>query len=693
MKEKGNKRGFPKEFAIYLPLMSEKEQKLFKESEKDFSTGDSLVKLRDYLVDVVPNISEPSEILLFALGKALFNISDYDTLISFDQQYSSEALNLWNFRVSLEKGLNEDAIKLASKISEKKDISALFKLHSIRSIANGYLNLGNLEQCKFHLNKLFEEGLQTQKVNQQEKTILNDILLDGHKDDFFMTRYVDEKIKLENKLNVAMHIAQDLEERNHIGHITYLMALLERDCGRLDDSQVLTEKAIEIFKRTGNLSLLAASKGNLGTISTLHGDIKNAEKIFNEILQIFQDLEENRYVATTIKCLGDIDIERGDFEEAITKYEEALQIIEKLNMKETYQYCTLAELYLQTNNSTEFEKLLKTLEEEIRNNPSLTIESYILFLKGIYNIKNLNYGKAEQQLTEALEKADIQGRGEISAKILMNLILLNIAEFDVESNFEILNKALLNLGHILPFFSENKLLKEQIALYLLQGKIFAIQKNYTKSYNSLQQARELLYEEKNKQLLQIVEERIEEISQVIDMRQKKEMEWVNQPFRNDISNLQDFGLRYMQKSPIEVEIAPLALIVLHRSGIPLRSYVILKKTVKDQLLFGGFIVAVKDMLTELFEEQKSQMLVITYGNHKIIIEAHPKGFSCVAVSAYDSFSLRRKIHQLTDKLSNLDIPKHFHGELEDSLAKTIDEEVKSLFGKTLIFSDAIKIDM
>ncbi|GAH85403.1 unnamed protein product, partial [marine sediment metagenome] len=26
--------------------------------------------------------------------------------------------------------------------------------------------------------------------------------------------------------------------------------------------------------------------------------------------------------------------------------------------------------------------------------------------------------------------------------------------------------------------------------------------------------------------------------------------------------------------------------------------------VKDQLLFGGFIVAVRDMLTELFEEQK-----------------------------------------------------------------------------------------
>ncbi|NPD90115.1 MAG: tetratricopeptide repeat protein [Asgard group archaeon] len=693
MKVKGNKRGFPKEFAIYLPLMSEKEQDLFKESGKDFNTGDSLIKVRDYLVDLVLNISEPSEILMFSLGKVLFNIADYDTLTSLNQQYSSEALNLWIFRFSLEKGLNEEVIKLASKIKDKENISILLKLHSIRSIANGYLNLGNYEQCKFYLNMLFEEGLRTHKSTRIEKPALNDILLDGHKDDFFLNRYVDEKIKLENKLNVALHIALDLEERNHIGHITYLLALLERDSGQIEDSQTLTEESIEIFENTGNLSLLAASKGNLGTISTIYGDVKQAEKIFNEILQIFQNLEENKHVALTIKSLGNIAIERGDFQEAISKYEEALQIIEKLNMKETYHYCILAELYLQKNKINEFESLIESLEEEVRNHPSLTIESYILFLKGIFNIKNLNYGKAEQQLKIALEKADVQGRGEISAKILMNLILLNIAEYDIENDLAALERALYNLDHILPFFNENKLLKEQIALYLLQGKIFAIKKDYTKAFNSLQQARELLQEEKNKQLLQIVEERIEEISQVINQKLKKEISWVNQPFRNDISNLQDFGLKYMQKSPIEIDISPLALIVLHRSGIPLRSYVILKKTVKDQLLFGGFIVAVKDMLTELFEEQKSQMLVITYGNHKIIIEAHPKGFSSVAVSAYDSFSLRRKIHQLTDKLANLEIPKHFHGELDEHLAKTIDNEVKSLFGKTLIFSDAIKIDI
>ena len=86
------------------------------------------------------------------------------------------------------------------------------------------------------------------------------------------------------------------------------------------------------------------------------------------------------------------------------------------------------------------------------------------------------------------------------------------------------------------------------------------------------------------------------------------------------------------------------------------------------------------------------MLVITYGNHKIIIEAHPKGFSSVAVSALDSFSLRRKIHQLTDKLSQIDIPKQFFGELSDEVSDAIDTKVQELFGPHLVFSDAIKVD-
>ena len=693
MKDKANVVGFPREFAIHIPLMKEEEKLLLKEQESNFNVSNSLKEIRDFLVDFLPTISSPSEILCYSLGKILYSVSDYDTLQSFSKQYPSDGLAVWNIRVLIERGLNDEAVKIASGIRAKKDLPILLKLHTTRSIAYAYLNIGNYEQCKIYLNELFEESFTSQKLPDEEKHMINDVLLEGHRDNFYLFRYVEEKIKLENKLNVALHIAEELAERNHIARFYYLLALLQRDDGKLSESLDYSNKALEILKITGNRSLLAAVQGNLGTLNVLNGDLKTADEIFKNILETFSDLEENRYVALSIKSLGDIAIARGDFDVAIDQYEEALKIVEKLNLKETYQYCTLAELYLQKEKYNDFEILLKSLEEEVRSNPSPTIEAYIQFIKGLFNLKKLNYGQADIFFKEALKTADKQGRGELSAKILMNLLLLKIAEYDVEKDTSSLDSASIFLEQLLPFFVENKILKEHIALHLLQGKIYAIKGNYTDAFNSLQHAKDLLDDTKNKDLLLLVEKKIAEINAYFLKQKEHEPSWSIEPFRNDISKLEEIGLRFMQKSHVEEDQTPMALIILHRSGIPLRSYVILKRAVKDQLLFGGFITAIKDMLTELFEEQRSQMMVITYGNHKIVIEAHPKGFSCVAISALDSFSLRRKIHQLTENLAKLEIPKKFYGEISEDLSQVIDEEVKTLFGTTLIFSDTIKLDI
>ena len=693
MKGKDNKESFPQEFAIYIPLMDDKEKQMLQEKEKNFSRNDSLIKVRDFIVDLIPSLSKPSDILLFSLGKILYSIADFETLLSYQDQYVSTGLELWGIRVLLEREMNEEAIKQASKIKEKENLPNFYKLHSVRSIAHGYLNLGNYEQCKIHLTELFEKTVEFQKLSKKEKDILNDNLLDGHRDNFFLNRYVEEKIKLENNLNIALHIAEELEERNKIALFNYLMALLQKDAGKIEDSLKQTKYAMEILEETGNISLLAAAKGNLGTLNVVLGNLKKAEKIFAEILESFQYLGENRYIVLTIKCLGDLSISKGEFGEAIKKYEEALRIVEKLNMKEPYQYCVLAELYLNTNKLNEYQLIAKNLQEEIRTNPSPVIESYLLVLQGMFNIEKMNYGKAEELLSKALIIADRQGRGELSAKILMNKILLNLKKYDVEKDLNLLEIVLSDLDYLLPYFRENNLYNEHVAIHLLQGKIYAIMKDYSKAFNTLQHAKDILTQQKDKRMLQTIDERIKQINLLFPEKKEQKIAWALDAFRKEISDLEEFGLRYMQKSHVEIDVSPLALIVLHRSGIPLRSYVISKRTVKDQLLFGGFIHAIKDMLSELFQEQQSQMLVITYGNHKIISQAHSKGFSSVAVSAYDSFSLRRKIHRLTDKLSELEIPDHFYGELSDNLAKEIDNEVNLLFGHALEYDDELKVDI
>jgi len=692
MKVEGKNVGFPKEFSIYFPLLSQSEQEYLTKRYDQFLITDSLEKVASLLRVYIETLEKPSENILFVFGSILYLISNFDEILEVNDKYPSKGIELWKIRVNLERGYNDEAIKSSTKIREDKELNPLFRLHLLRSIAFGYLNLGNYEQSRINLNNLFEESLTSQHFPSDILPIVNEILLDGHRDHFHISRYVEEKIKLENKLNVALHIATEMENRYQEARFYYLLALVQRDSGHIEESHNFTHKALELLIQTGNKSLLAAVEGNLATINAMLGQYKEASAIFNEILGIFRKLQNNRYVALTIKNLGEIALNNGEYEEAIRLYEEAIQILEQLNLKETYQYCTLAELYLKTGKLTEFEIIIKSIEDEIRSNPSPIIKSYLTTLKGMFNVRKLNYGLAEKNFKEALSIADKQGRGELSAKIIMNLILLYLGKYDLEKDPEILDLTLTSIHHVLPYFAENRLYNEKAVIFLLQGKIYAAKKEFSKAFNCLQQAKDIPMIKEKKQLQSLIENRIEQLNKVFPTMQTEGIDWINEPFRKEISSLEEMGIRHMQKSYVELEVLPLALIILHRSGIPLRSYVILKKAVKDQLLFGGFIVAVRDMLSELFEEQKSQMLVIGYGNHKILIEAHPKGFSSVAVSALDSFSLRRKIHQLTDKLATLDIPQQFYGELDQPTSESIDEEVRSLFGSTLVYSDEIQVD-
>ncbi len=690
MKQKDQKMGFPKEFSIYIPLFSENEQEILKNETKAFHTKDSLIKVRDYLVDFVPEQTDPSDFLLFAFGKILFSVGDFETLESLANQYESKSFELWRARMLLRKSENEEALRIGSKHRENMENHQIFRLHATRTLAEGYFNLGNYEQSQNLVEQLLAEPMSFPAMPPEEKPVVNDILLDGHRDGIVLSRYEVETVKLENKINLALHMAKELEERNHIGVFYHLMGLVQRDAGKTDEAINYSKIALEIFQETGNKRMYSMTKGNLGKHYISIGQLDVAELLLNEAIDELQTLEENRNIAFCILFLGDIKIARGKYDDAILNYKEALRIIEKLNLKESYQYCVLAELYLQVNRINDMNVIMKYLDEDVRTNPLPVIEAYLIFLQGLIHKKNLNYGESVKSLEKALNLSDNIGRGELSAKIIMNLALVNLNKYDANKDEEQLTVALSNFDQVIPFFTENKLTKELSAFLLLQGKIFAIFKDYSQSYNYLQEAKDLAVGKKNKVIHKFIEQKISQIN--LHMREGKEIEWIKEPFSKDIAILEEMGLKYIYQSHQEVPSAPLALLVLHKSGIPLRSFIIRKRAVRDQLLFGGFIIAIKDMLSELFSEQKSHMMAISYGNYKILIEADPNGVSSVLVSIRDSFVLRRKIRQLTMTLSKIEFPSQFVGELDKEVQDKIDEEVQKLFGHSLTISDDLCVD-
>ena len=81
--------GYPKEFSIYIPLFSEKERELMKENQKNFNVLDGLKKVNTFLIELLQQLNEPSDMFFYALGKILFRIADYQELEILSKKYDN----------------------------------------------------------------------------------------------------------------------------------------------------------------------------------------------------------------------------------------------------------------------------------------------------------------------------------------------------------------------------------------------------------------------------------------------------------------------------------------------------------------------------------------------------------------------------------------------------------------------------
>ncbi len=678
------KKGYPNEVFIYISFFSQEEKELLQSKAIEFKTNDSLEKVSDVLTKILPEIAHPSSYFLYALGKVLYITGSYELLQKLSDKYDDQAIELWYAKVLIHQGEIEKAVNIATKAIEGKNIPWLFTLNAIHSMAKVYLNIGNYEQFDHYKEKMFQASLTLPRIEPNEKPIINDILLLGHIDNIWADRFNLELIKLENKCNVALQMAKELNDREHIGTIYNVLGVINRNAGKVDDSLEYLEKAKSLFEEIGDKRAVAVTKGNLGRLNILLGNLEKAEDMFLSTFEIFDQLQDKRNMAMFYSSLGNIALERSNYSRGIEKYTQSIEILEKMNLHEPLPYCVLAELYFQNDDLSKLDFIMDTIGEEVKQKPAGMIEAYYILLKALLEIKELNYGQGEELLNKSLKIADRIGRGTLSAKILMNLISLHLKKYDLSKKIEELHHALNYIRQVTPYFKEVHREEDQVPILILEAKIFTIIGKLDKAYNDLQKAKNLAEESKKKELMSFITDKVQLIDQAYKGEKKKEtIDWGKDPFSNDIAKLEEYGIKYIPILQEEKIITPLALLILHGSGIPLRSYIVTRQTVRDELLFGGFIVAVKDMLEELFQKPKSQVMVITYGNHKIMIETYEDQFSSVLIAPKDSFALRRKIHALNTEIAKLDLPKKFVGNLSEELTNELDKHVETLFGDLL----------
>ncbi len=690
---------YPPEFRNYIPFFNDDEINYLKIKQTVIEPSSSLIELKNVLIDYFNENKKPSSMFFYALGKVLFIISDYDTIEELLAEYNDLGIKLWEIKVKLRRGYNGDVIQESLAILENKDLPVSYRLNVLTSICAAYSNTGVTSQYKHYLEEIFYEAMNIHKYSTEEKMIVNDNILIGHIVNIWAEKLNYPLMKLENMLNVALHIAEELEDRYYLGLLYNIQGVLYYYVGQLDKAIANGEKAQKYLETIGAKRALASVKGNLASVSILRNEIERAEEYLRSSLKIFVEVKDHRNQALVYCSLGDISIAQGDLEDGLLKYEEALALLEQYNLKEWQVYCSVGELYFYTNQFDKMKFVINIIENAFQC-PNGVVGSYLKFFYGLLALKDFNYGQAVNYFKESLSISDIRGKGVLSAKILSYLTIVNLKQYDTTNELRYLREADFYINEIIPFFKETRKLEEVAILLAINAKIYVSLGDLTSAFNSLQLAKDILLDLNRKKI-----KRYHLFKEITDKIDKLEIAFsTGKP--DDVYDIWNFNEESKQLEMLvikqrmgleekEEEVARtdvLALLIVHPSGIPMLTYTSKKSNqFRDELMFGGFIMAVKDMIEELFKEpEQSRVMVISYGNNKIIMEnSLDKKFSVIILSAKDSFIHRRKLHTLVNEMKDIPIPKQYIVKLKKEIIEEINNKVHSVFGDNMVLYEGV----
>ncbi|WP_072621853.1 tetratricopeptide repeat protein [Spirulina major] len=111
------------------------------------------------------------------------------------------------------------------------------------------------------------------------------------------------------------------------------MGMFHRDLGNWDEAERLFQQALDIATTNHNSAGMATSWASLGYIENVRGNWDEAERLYRQCLAVEEELGDKSGMATSWASLGYIENVRGNWDEAERLYRQCLAVEEELGDK------------------------------------------------------------------------------------------------------------------------------------------------------------------------------------------------------------------------------------------------------------------------------------------------------------------------------------------------------------------------
>ncbi len=670
----------PPEIVSVFQLLSEEEQNYLIE-KANLRTDSKLDEIEKVLLYYYTKNETFSNAFTFLLGRILYHRGQLNKICELYNKRKDSGLGLWcalNHIYAGEKDIFHERVKKLQ--DELKDTIFYAFLYYIKAIENYLVQdyqmyKENRENCynfyalndKIHLLSTRD----TYKLIEMYMLELDSIYLQ----DTYILSLARDKTKESLNINKAFN------DRIILAHTYNTIGIIELERGNFQLAHQLFLKGEAIAKDVKIDRLLGHITGCIGDVYLQMGHLDEAmfwyEKSYKEVKSWVNDYR-SLYICHS--NFAEVYFAREDFEKAKDEMEIVLKILDERHFRNLNMKMKYLEILLYLADLTKCEQLLKIIEEESKKMLTPSQKSSYLFLLGFYEYKQNNYGNAQDYLQKSMIMADELGNEILSSKTLVLLTIVFLKKYTITLSLEELIEADKCLDDIITYLEEKAKYESLSIIFYIRSKIKIVLLDFETALFLLKKGEEYArnytpilvtdYNERIKQVKDAIENQVDNI----------QTEGVIE-FIEDIKPISTILRKESKKLAAPKEEKPIAVLILHSSGIPIRTYLSEDVTISDDLLFGGFVSAIRHLMNELFVEQKQGVLSIDHGQYKLLIEFYSNLFSVVVIALRDSFMLRRKMHRLVENLSLKGLSgERYRGEISETEIHELDSVVQNLFG-------------
>ena len=230
--------------------------------------------------------------------------------------------------LSRAKSFYEEAIR----ISERKDLQALYKNDIIQSKSGALGNIGLIYTVKGDLDKALKYHQDAIKIDKEigdrqgEAGQLSNIgLIYGYKGDLVKAlKYHQNALKIDKEIDYRRG------EATHLGNIGMIYGYK----GDMDQALKYFQDALDIDKEIGYRQGEADQLGNIGLIYSDKGELDQALKYFQDALDIDKEIGYRQGEADQLGNIGLIYSDKGDMDQALKYQQDALKIDKEIGYRQ-----------------------------------------------------------------------------------------------------------------------------------------------------------------------------------------------------------------------------------------------------------------------------------------------------------------------------------------------------------------------